>query len=256
MFSRKKKLTNNLPAVSSAPSIIVSDLNISGDLVSQGSIEIGGNVNGNIKCNNVIIRKESKVKGDIFADNLTINGTVIGTLNADNIFINESADFEGKVNYINLTTEPGANINGVFQKNNKDSSKIIFDNDQKIKEENSKGSIAEDDNGEEKLDVEYIPSISSLMDSQNINDNKVTKETVSQVSDSNKSENLENSSIFEFEKDKTDNELDKSLINDEVKSVVEKKQKKKTKSSKKSSILSDDYEIFDFSPPEKRKKKK
>ena len=97
MFSRKNKSNSNLPAISSAPSIIVSDLNISGDLVSQGSIEIGGKVKGNVKCNNVVIRKESKVDGDIFADKLVIKGVVKGVVNVDDVIIDESGIFEGQI---------------------------------------------------------------------------------------------------------------------------------------------------------------
>ena len=226
MFSRKKNklgLVKNLPSISTAPSIIVSDLNISGDLVSEGSIEIGGKVKGNIKCNNVIIRKEAKVNGDIYADNLIVNGFVKGVLNADNVHITESGIFEGQVNYKNITTNPGANINGILNKVNQEKDKILREETDDVSinvdsfDKSSDESKEEDKN---KSSVEYIPSISALMDKDEL------------IEDSKQDNNLKDS------EDKASN----------VKKVVRKKSKKK------STILGNEDEIFNFSPPTDRKK--
>ena len=232
MFSRKKiKSNSNLPAISSAPSIIVSDLNISGDLVSQGSIEIGGKVKGNVKCNNVVIRKESKVDGDIFADKLVIKGVVKGIVNVDDVIIDESGVFEGQINYKNLTTKPGANINGILNKVNKPKEEVISDDDISTEYNTSDSDIINEVNDNNSNDdLEYIPSISSLIDSK---------------------DGADSSSLLEFEEDV------KSKSNENSDSVLEKiniQSIKNIKTSKKSSILDDNS--FDFIPPKKSKKKK
>jgi cytoskeletal protein CcmA (bactofilin family) len=230
MFSRKKNKSNaNLPAISSAPSIIVSDLNISGDLVSQGSIEIGGKVKGNVKCNNVIIRKESKVDGDIFADKLVIKGVVKGIVNVDDVIIDDTGVFEGQINYKNLTTKPGANINGILNKVDKPKEEIISDNETFF--ENNKSTdtdldIDSDKNSDD--DLEYIPSISSLIDSKDSN----------------------SSNLINFNNDDIADKDDDIILEDKI----DISNIKNIKDSKKSSILNDDS--FNFIPPKKNKKKK
>lgn len=242
MFSRRKnKTSGSLVAVSQAPSIIVSDLNISGDLVSQGSIEIGGRVNGNVKCNNVVIRKESKVSGDIVADHLVIKGVVVGTITADHVVIDETGVFEGQINYKDITTRPGACINGIMKKMNK--SAIIIDNDSEDinsielpfhsnASNKSKGNEAANNNAN-KSDEEYIPSISTLIDGKDKSDVVEKSEEKSKVAVDGKDDANDKSSKLS-----SGSSLGLNGI----------------KPSKKSSILND--ESFDFLPPSDRKSKK
>ena len=105
------------------PSIIVSDLNIEGDLVSEGSIEIGGKVNGNVLCDNVTIRKEAEIKGNIKAKNLTIHGFIDGKIDTEYLFITGSAKITGKISYNYLSVESGADIDGYLKRKKH---KIIF----------------------------------------------------------------------------------------------------------------------------------
>ncbi|MFZ8864335.1 MAG: bactofilin family protein [Rickettsiales bacterium] len=119
MFSKKNKITkNNIVEVAdflnkkSIPSIIVSDLNIQGDLISEGAIEIGGIVNGNVKCNFVTIRKGAKINGNVVADNLVINGAVEGIMQAKHLSVTSSAVVKGTLEYGFLSVESGADIKG------------------------------------------------------------------------------------------------------------------------------------------------
>jgi cytoskeletal protein CcmA (bactofilin family) len=233
MFSRRKSKSSasaNLPAVSTAPSIIVSDLNISGDLVSQGSIEIGGKVKGNVKCNNVVIRKESRVDGDIYADSLVIKGVVKGIVYAEDIIIDDTGVFEGQINYKNITTSPGASINGILNRVDKAATEeVITDSDSFFGKDKfsasdfsdkEEGSFV-DDNSEDGL--EYIPSISTLMD-------KIEGESKSDV--------LEEDSGKDISSDLTEVGIG-SL--------------KGIKATKKASIL--DSDVFSFTPPTSKKNK-
>ncbi len=229
MFSRKKN-KSNLPAISSAPSIIVSDLNISGDLVSQGSIEIGGKVKGNVKCNNVVIRKESKVDGDIFADKLIIKGVVKGIINVDDVIIDETGIFEGQINYKNLTTKPGANINGILNKVDKPKEEVIS-GDESFNEFNKSEptSVNEVNDNNSSDDLEYIPSISSLIDAKDEADSKNLLESQEKEI---KTKSAEKSSVKKLN----------------IKNI------KNPNATKKTSILDDNS--FDFIPPKRNKKKK
>ena len=127
MFSKKnqtnKKQVNKVSVLKSgqrisdkAPSIIVSDLNILGDLISEGAIEIGGCVRGNIKCKNVVIRKGASIEGDIYSDFLVVHGKTKGVVKAKNLHISANGFVCGKIEYYNLTVDAGAEIDGVCKK--------------------------------------------------------------------------------------------------------------------------------------------
>jgi cytoskeletal protein CcmA (bactofilin family) len=127
VFSKKnqtnKKQVNKVSVLKSgqrisdkAPSIIVSDLNILGDLISEGAIEIGGCVRGNIKCKNVVIRKGASIEGDIYSDFLVVHGKTKGVVKAKNLHISANGFVCGKIEYYNLTVDAGAEIDGVCKK--------------------------------------------------------------------------------------------------------------------------------------------
>ncbi|MBT4878608.1 MAG: polymer-forming cytoskeletal protein [Alphaproteobacteria bacterium] len=134
MFSKKNKTINNnivevtnFASKKSIPSIIVSDLNIKGDLISEGAIEIGGIVTGNIKCNFVTVRRGAKIKGNIIADNLTINGDVEGIMQAKHLAVTATAKVKGALEYGFLNIEAGANIDGKLVKKQYEELSIIQD---------------------------------------------------------------------------------------------------------------------------------
>ncbi len=122
MFSKKGKnaAQNNVEVLEinrkAIPSIIVSDLNIEGDLISEGAIEIGGKVNGNIKCAQVTIRKSAFINGDIEAENLIIHGNVKGKILARNVSVTSHAQIRGAVEYGFLNVESGADIDCKFKR--------------------------------------------------------------------------------------------------------------------------------------------
>ncbi|MBL6621412.1 MAG: polymer-forming cytoskeletal protein [Rickettsiales bacterium] len=170
MFSKKKSSSiNNANIVKlsdfassrSIPSIIVSDMNIKGDLISNGSIEIGGKVEGNIKCSFVTIRKGADIKGDIYADNLIINGKVNGVMRAKNVSITSFGDIEGSLHYNFLNVESGADIKGRL-----------------VKEKLQDDVIDSDDN-------EFIPEINGMLaykeSSSDVNDDLSLDKTLAKV---------------------------------------------------------------------------
>lgn len=95
-----------------APSIIVSDLDIAGNLSSDGIIEIGGKVRGDIKSNIVVIRKEAIINGTISANTVMVYGNVRGPINAKEIKLYSTANVVGKIEYEKMSMEIGALFNG------------------------------------------------------------------------------------------------------------------------------------------------
>ena len=115
MFSKKTKADLPLPAdisKSTIPSIIASDLNILGNLVSEGVVEIQGKIEGNLICAGATIRQQGCVKGDIVAESIQIDGEVRGLVKARNVRISDTGKVTGIVMYETLSIKDGAFIDG------------------------------------------------------------------------------------------------------------------------------------------------
>lgn len=115
MFSSKKS-NKNLPSATvkgpDVPSIIAADLKVIGNIVCSGSIEIEGNIEGNVTCENITIRRTGSVTGDIRANRVHIDGEVNGLVEADHVTISETGRVTGMIIYESLSIQDGAYIDG------------------------------------------------------------------------------------------------------------------------------------------------
>jgi cytoskeletal protein CcmA (bactofilin family) len=106
------KVTPSVPKAGDIPSIIASDLKIVGNLVCGGSVEIEGEVEGNVTCNQVTVRRTGVVKGDVVAESIQIDGEVDGLLKGREVNISETGRVTGVIMYQSLSVRDGAAIDG------------------------------------------------------------------------------------------------------------------------------------------------
>jgi len=95
-----------------APSIISTDLMISGDLVSEGEVHIDGTVQGDVKAKSVPVGEAGVVRGEVFADSVRVHGTVDGQINARSVSLARSAKVSGDILHEMLSIEQGAFFEG------------------------------------------------------------------------------------------------------------------------------------------------
>jgi len=100
----------------SHPSLLSSDLFIKGNLITNGDIQIEGEVEGNIKANLLTIGKEAKIKGELNIDELIVNGHVSGTIRATKVTLTSSAKVEGDIIHQTIAIETGAHFEGSIEK--------------------------------------------------------------------------------------------------------------------------------------------
>ncbi len=117
MFSKQRISEGSLPVATTSnkgdiPSIIAADLKIVGNLICNGSIEIEGEVEGNVTCGEVTIRRTGSVKGDVTADNIQVDGEINGLVKGRNIILAESGRVTGVIMYESLSVKDGAYIDG------------------------------------------------------------------------------------------------------------------------------------------------
>lgn len=127
MFSKvdkariEKKYTNGGAIIPSTvvkddiPSIIAADLCIVGNLICTGSMEIEGEIKGNVSCGRVTVRRTGAIKGDVVADEIHVDGEIQGLVKGKIVTLSESGRVVGTVIYESLAVKDGAYIDGQCQ---------------------------------------------------------------------------------------------------------------------------------------------
>lgn len=118
MFSRKKNngSGDRTPVKNGLPSIVSSDMTVLGNVVSEGSVDIDGNIEGNVKCQQATIRKNGVIKGDVIADSVHVYGRICGLVKARNVQLFKDCRVEGVIMHESITIEDGAFVDGRFKR--------------------------------------------------------------------------------------------------------------------------------------------
>lgn len=145
MFGKSKNNQTSNPNTSSpsnrrmTPSVISADMNVLGNIISEGFLDINGRIEGNVKCSNATIRENGRVKGDVIAESVQIYGEVEGLVKAKHVNLYATAHVTGVIMHESLSIEDGAFVDGKFKRTDK-----VFIDD--MPEEKS-GSSADEDDG-------------------------------------------------------------------------------------------------------------
>ena len=110
MFSkgRQRRAARN----AGIPSIISANLNVIGDLVSEGDIQVEGAIRGDVACRVLVLSDAAEVSGKITCETARIRGAVIGEIYAKAVLLARTARITGDIFYEHVTIEAGAVIEG------------------------------------------------------------------------------------------------------------------------------------------------
>jgi len=97
---------------SSVPSILGSDLVITGDIKTDGDVQIDGRLDGNVKAGNVTIGEKGAVNGKITASSVHIRGKVTGKVEASVVDLSETANVQADLVQDQLMIANGAFFDG------------------------------------------------------------------------------------------------------------------------------------------------
>ena len=106
------------PTRSTAPggrTVLASDIRLNGDLSSTGTVEILGEVSGDITAHTLIVGAEGQVKGSVSAEAVEVRGHLDGKVSCLSFTLRSSAIVTAEVNYDTLVIESGAQIDGRFK---------------------------------------------------------------------------------------------------------------------------------------------
>ena len=102
------KNDNSMPV----PTIIGTNTVVKGDIISDGILQIDGQVEGDVTCSELVIGLKGSVSGCVTVQNLHLYGTLRGKAVVDNMFVSKTAKLIGDAKHNSIAIEPGAYIDG------------------------------------------------------------------------------------------------------------------------------------------------
>lgn len=112
MFSKGNKSANRR----ATPSIIAADCTFSGDVVSDGEVQIDGHLEGDVQCHILVIGEKGSVAGEVNAETVSVHGTVKGQITAQGVLLAKTARILGDITHDSLSVEAGAYVEGRFNR--------------------------------------------------------------------------------------------------------------------------------------------
>lgn len=107
-------------ARSTIPSLLGSDLRITGDVTSSGEIQVDGRVEGDIIADCLIVSEGGIVDGAVAANNVRVLGVVNGPITAGRVKLGRTARVTGDIVHQTLSVEEGAFVTGHFRRSKPD----------------------------------------------------------------------------------------------------------------------------------------
>jgi cytoskeletal protein CcmA (bactofilin family) len=96
-------------------SVIGADITVTGDIEATVDLLIEGKVNGNVRCQTLLLGESSAIKGNIYAERVRISGFVEGSVETRDLAIESSGSVTGDVSYARLKVATGGNVEGTMR---------------------------------------------------------------------------------------------------------------------------------------------
>ena len=107
MFSKADKSrvqSTRPPEKPAAPSIISENLTVTGNLASDGDIQIDGTIDGDVRSKRLTIGQTAVINGAVMGDHVRIAGTVNGEITAKKVELTENAKVTGDMPHSRATS--------------------------------------------------------------------------------------------------------------------------------------------------------
>src|SRR6516225_10271568 len=96
-------------------SVIGNDLKIIGQglkIISQGTLQVDGEIEGDVGGSEVIIGEKGKVTGTVAAERVIVRGQISGVIRGITVTLQASSRVEGDIHHMSLAIEQGAEFDG------------------------------------------------------------------------------------------------------------------------------------------------
>jgi cytoskeletal protein CcmA (bactofilin family) len=93
-------------------SFISRGMTVVGKISGEGTVQVFGCIEGELRALTVLINEGAKVEGDVVAEELSVGGQVKGTIHANRVKLNGTAVVEGDIFHRSLSIEENARFEG------------------------------------------------------------------------------------------------------------------------------------------------
>lgn len=119
MFSTAKKKSDpkrtsaeRKPAKAVVPTIISPDLHVTGNLATEGDMQIDGIIEGDVRSGTLSVGESAVVNGEIYAESIVVRGKVTGRIRARSVTLTATARVIGDIWHEVLSIDAGAFLEG------------------------------------------------------------------------------------------------------------------------------------------------
>ncbi|MFV0473329.1 MAG: polymer-forming cytoskeletal protein [Pikeienuella sp.] len=99
-----------------APSVISTDLTLTGNLHTNGDIQVEGRIDGDIRAHLITVGESAVITGEVMADDIVVHGHVKGTVRGLKVRLTSTAKVEGDIIHKTIAIESGAHFEGSVQR--------------------------------------------------------------------------------------------------------------------------------------------
>lgn len=92
--------------------VIAKGLKIVGCVTAEGLVEVNGQIEGELYCTSLIIARGAHINGVIAAERVVVDGRVEGPIQGDDVILKSQADVVGDIHHRSLAIERGAYFDG------------------------------------------------------------------------------------------------------------------------------------------------
>ena len=90
--------------------IVRGDLKIKGNIFEKEDLQVSGEIDGNVKAENLKLEDKGKINGNINSSVSELEGTVKGDIESSKVHISSTGDIEGTIKQKILSIDEGAKL--------------------------------------------------------------------------------------------------------------------------------------------------
>lgn len=96
----------------SEETLIAASLKIEGKVIADGFVRVHGKINGDLQCTALVIGPNAEITGSVSADSVVVDGRVEGPIRGDDVVLKSQAHVLGDIYHTSLSMEKGAVFDG------------------------------------------------------------------------------------------------------------------------------------------------
>ncbi|MGI9524139.1 MAG: bactofilin family protein [Hyphomicrobiaceae bacterium] len=100
------------PIDRASPSVIGPGLTIMGNLISNGEVQVDGEIQGDLHGTHIVVGEKARITGGVNAEEIVVRGHVMGSIRGRKVMLQASSHVEGDVHHQSLAIEQGAYFEG------------------------------------------------------------------------------------------------------------------------------------------------